>query len=109
MTERVPVEGYKYALCRREGGLGHAWVNPVWFMGSDERMRRKTHCLRCPVTKVETVEGWVVRRSYSYPEDYHLDHRPTRGEILDELLSQVKVHANEAAADKALKRRRDVA
>lgn len=99
--ERVPLEGYEYVECR---DLRHAWTVQGWFMGNDGAMRRRCKCLRCPTVRLETIEGWVTRRSYQYPERYHLDHRPTRGEILAEASGRAKVYRSELDLERALRR-----
>lgn len=107
MAERVQIEGYKYIECRRGGaGLGHAWSVLGWYMGRDDRMHRKDQCLRCPVIRNNTIEGWITRRSYTYPDDYQLDHRPTSTEITEEVMSRVgKVYRSELDFERAQRRR----
>jgi hypothetical protein len=104
MTEEtVPLEGYQYIECR---DLRHAWTVLGWYPGTDGDMRRRCSCFRCGTIRVETIEGWVTRRVYYYPEGYHLDHRPSRGEILAEALGRATTYADEATMLKANRRPR---
>lgn len=98
----VPLEGYAYIECR---DLRHAWTVIGWYMGSDDRMKRRCKCLRCPVIRNETVEGWVTKRTYDYPPDYHLDHRPTAGEVRQEAATRAKVYHSELDMERAIRRR----
>jgi hypothetical protein len=99
----VPLEGYAYIECR---DLRHAWTVVGWFMGTDDRMKRRCKCVRCPTMRIETIEGWVTRRSYEYPDDYHLDHRPSIAEVREEARSRATVFTSEEELEKHLKRER---
>jgi hypothetical protein len=98
----VPLEGYDYIECR---DLRHAWTVLGWFMGTDDRMKRRCRCIRCGTVRVDTIEGWVTRRSYDYPAGYHLDHRPTAGEIREEAMGRAKIYKSELDMERSLRRR----
>lgn len=98
----VPLEGYAYIECR---DLRHAWKVVGWYMGADDRMKRRCSCIRCGTVRNETVEGWVTRRSYDYPENYHLDHRPSIAEIRQEAASRAHVFKSELDLERSVRRK----
>jgi len=104
--EPVPLEGYQYIECR---DLRHAWTVQGWYMGADDRMRRRLLCFRCRTIRIDTVEGWVTGHSYQHPTGYRLDHRPDRLEIMDEARGRAKVYRSELDLERALRRTRKAA
>lgn len=97
------LDSYDYLECR---DLRHAWTVLGWYMGTDDRMKRRVRCVRCDTVRVETIEGWVTRRSYDYPAGYRLDHRPSIAEIRMAARDRATVFTSEAELDAALKKER---
>lgn len=95
-------DAYEYLECR---DLRHAWTIQGWFMGSDDRMKRRLCCMRCRMIRLDTVEGWVTKRSYQPPKGYKLDHKVTSAEIREEAVSRAKVHKSELDLERSLRRK----
>lgn len=80
-----------YLQCR---DLRHHW-KILGYYRSDGGYKRRLQCSNCPTTAIDTIRGWVTKRTYSYPENYHLTGRVKVAEIRVEAIDRAAVYESE--------------